>query len=231
MAHIEDNLPASVRYHLGELGVALNPAHPAHILPAVGNARAILDVGGGIGQFFAATRPSEGVLAIVVDIDHAALAFGSRRYGRYGYVSADAVRLPFRNDAFDLLVCRVALPYTDVPRALEEFARVLMPAGRLWVTLHTWRSQIAHLWRSIRGFHLRDVLFRVYVLFNGVYLHAFGRSAPAPALGKHESFQTRGGVSRLLEANGFHKITTSTRNGHFLVTAEKPAGRASCSCG
>ena len=43
---------------------------------------------------------------------------------------ADAENLPFRDDAFDLVTCRIALHHFPNPRrALSEVARVLKPGG------------------------------------------------------------------------------------------------------
>ena len=48
---------------------------------------------------------------------------------------ADAEQLPFDDDSFDLLTCRLAFHhFADPARALSEFARVLKPGGTLGFT-------------------------------------------------------------------------------------------------
>ncbi len=48
-------------------------------------------------------------------------------------VHADVRALPYRNAVFDALVCGGSLnEFTDLPRTLKEFARVLKPGGKMW---------------------------------------------------------------------------------------------------
>ena len=48
-------------------------------------------------------------------------------------VHADVRALPYRDAVFDALVCGGSLnEFTDLPRTLSEFARVLKPGGRMW---------------------------------------------------------------------------------------------------
>ena len=49
------------------------------------------------------------------------------------FVLADVRALPYRDAVFDALVCGGSLnEFTDLPRTLSEFARVLKPGGRMW---------------------------------------------------------------------------------------------------
>jgi SAM-dependent methyltransferase len=51
---------------------------------------------------------------------------------RVGFAAADAVRLPFRNAAFDSIYCVAVLQHVDdVGAAVREFARVTTPRGRV----------------------------------------------------------------------------------------------------
>lgn len=49
------------------------------------------------------------------------------------FVHADVRALPYRDGTFDAVVCGGSLnEFTDLPRTLQEFARVLKPGGRMW---------------------------------------------------------------------------------------------------
>jgi len=73
-----------------------------------------------------------GLTAVGVDLTLAMLrqALAARRGGFY--LQGDAVRLPFREATFDLVVCRNALHHSAAPGLMtSEAARVLRRGGRL----------------------------------------------------------------------------------------------------
>jgi ubiquinone/menaquinone biosynthesis C-methylase UbiE len=92
-------------------------------------------VGCGIGQLFVAKGDEipAGVPRYGFDIDAAAIAYANDRWpDKAGFAVAPAERLPLSDNSADMYVSRVSLPYTDIPAALREAARVLVPGGRLW---------------------------------------------------------------------------------------------------
>lgn len=213
-------MSATLDYHLLELDLARNPDDPRHCLPDIAaHERDVLDIGCGIGQFFVA-RDRDDVRAVGIDVDREALAYGAQNFTQVGFLCASGNALPFAAQSFDLVISRVSLPYMDIPRALDEMRRVLRPGGRLWLTLHpvgrTWRE----LGRSLRSWQPRDVVYRGYVLANGLLLHSFGRCLAFPRKHRFESFQTGHGMRRLLRARGFDSIQVE-QGRHFMVVARK----------
>ncbi len=80
----------------------------------------VLDVGAGTGALTAVLREEVPGTVVAVDADRDLLQSvpGPRALG-------DATRLPFRDDAFDLVVCQALLVNLPAPEAaLREFARV-----------------------------------------------------------------------------------------------------------
>ena len=75
-----------------------------------------------------------GCRAVGVEFDHA-LAHAGRGAG-LTICQASAEALPFASGAFDGVVCKVVIPYTDEARAVAELARVLRPGGVARVSFH-----------------------------------------------------------------------------------------------
>ena len=212
---------SQIEYHLRELEVALDPASPGHVLPDFRqDDRSILDIGCGIGQSLIVSGDDPECLRVGIDVDMRSLAYGHRHYSHVSYVLASAEALPFRSEAFDLVMSRVALPYTDLRASLSEIARVSAPGGRIWLSLHSFKRVARHLLGSIRAGAWKDVLFRLYAISNGAAFHFFGLQFRFPWKSRCESFQTRSGFARTLRRLGFIDICFQ-QDRHFLCTAKK----------
>lgn len=98
----------------------------------------ILDVAGGTGHV-GRHLARDGAHAVVVDLTREMLAEGLRAVRGQGrtdvtYVRGDATDLPFPDEQFDVVVCRLALHHLDDPaRAVAEMARVRAPGGSMTV--------------------------------------------------------------------------------------------------
>jgi hypothetical protein len=147
----------------------------------------------------------------------------SRSYGRKKAnaedlsVRAIGERLPIRDQSFHVLMSRVAIMYMNIPEFTAEAHRVLKPDGKLWLTGHKFTHVVLHLSRSIRKRNVKDVIFRSYVILNGLLFHFFGAIVRFPLNRRRiESFQTRRGLRRELARRGFTDI-------EFFV--DRPKGR------
>jgi SAM-dependent methyltransferase len=96
----------------------------------------VLDVATGPG-YLAAQCAERGARPVGVDIAHQMVALARRLYPGIEFRHADAQRLPFADESFDAVTGNFAILHFASPeRAAEEFARVLVPGGRL--ALSTW---------------------------------------------------------------------------------------------
>ena len=198
-------------YHLDELRIAQDPSHPAHLLPPpVPASSRVLGVGCGAGQILLTAYPEQ--LTFGIDVDRSALRLGRSLTQNVGFVCAQAEALPFRAGEFDLVVARVSLPYTDLPKSLREMRRVLKPGGLVWMTLHPFATS----WKQAQASGWKGKLFFAYILLNSVLFHFVQRQISC--CGRYESFQTEGGIRRALQGAGFRHIVVE-QNRHFLVTA------------
>jgi SAM-dependent methyltransferase len=100
----------------------------------------ILDVGCGVGHNLSALA-ALGACGVGIDSSQLMAAETRRRDRAMSALVADAAALPFRPAVFDgVLVERVLQHLADLPGAVAEIARVLMPGGRVAALEPEWAS-------------------------------------------------------------------------------------------
>ena len=115
------------------------------------------------------------------------------------------------------MIANMSLPYMNIPQALAEVYRVLLPGGKVSLTIHPISFTLQEL-QFTR--HPKAFLFRLHVLLNGVFLYLFGRTFAC--LGRTESFQTKRGMRLALARCGFTNIRFGKLGPRFFVEAAKP---------
>jgi ubiquinone/menaquinone biosynthesis C-methylase UbiE len=114
------------------------------------SARSVLDVGCGTGLLATRIRSEiHGAHVVGCDFSRGMLARAARRVQAPALVQGNALRLPFRDASFDAVTSTEAFHwFPDQVAALREFRRVLVPRGRILVSLVNppaeWLSQAAH---------------------------------------------------------------------------------------
>ena len=214
----------SIKYHLLELEIIRNPSHPGRILPGkVDPSCHVLDVGCGIGQSLTAPEFCLCAARCGIDNDKEAIEFGRRMFPELDLALGSAESIPFADNTFDLTFSRVALPYTNVRRALAEMRRVTKPGGRVWVSLHNWQLERQEIRQSLAAGNARRLIDRTYVLANSLVLAASGHCFPRPWSGRYESFQMRGPTRWLLKDLGYVEVRLDVaQNARFVVEARTP---------
>jgi ubiquinone/menaquinone biosynthesis C-methylase UbiE len=113
----------------------------------------VLDVGTGTGVAARAAAEVTGPEGVVVGVDVSMpmLAFAIRDRGGPRYAAAQAIDLPFRDQAFDAVLCSFVLPFfRRYDTALFDMLRVLRPGGVLGVT--AWgpaEDEFQRAWRDV----------------------------------------------------------------------------------
>jgi demethylmenaquinone methyltransferase/2-methoxy-6-polyprenyl-1,4-benzoquinol methylase len=119
----------------------------------------ILDLAAGTG---ASTAPfaRAGAATVACDFSAGMLTEGRRRHPQLTFVAGDALRLPFRDAAFDVVTVSFGLRnVASVEDALRELARVARPGGRL-VVLET-ATPPARLMRAANRIYTGRVMPRL----------------------------------------------------------------------
>jgi ubiquinone/menaquinone biosynthesis C-methylase UbiE len=182
-------------------------------------AETILDLGcgAGLGPGYFGVTESDRVVGADVDRERVRIASLSFPH-RYYFVSR-AEALSLAGEQFPWVIANMSLPYMDIPKALAEIYRVLVPGGKVSLTIHPPSFTLAEL-KSARS--PKAVLGRMYVLLNGIVFYLSGRSFAAPFSERVESFQTKRGMRLALIHCGFTHIRFGTLGPRFLAEASKP---------
>jgi ubiquinone/menaquinone biosynthesis C-methylase UbiE len=94
------------------------------------NASHVLEVGSGTGVVISELSSRFRCKTYGVDIDRAANAFASVRDLQTSYVTGDGARLPFRQAAFDVVLCHFLFLWVrDAAGVISEMKRVTRPGG------------------------------------------------------------------------------------------------------
>lgn len=167
----------------------------------------VLDVGCGGGQELLPFLTESSALGfgidVVPDTGRAARELFSTRAerDRVSFVRAAAEALPFETSCFDVVVCRLALPYTENDRALEEMGRVLRPNGIVLLKIQRATFYLRKIEYGVRNADPRYVVHALRVLASGILYHVTSRQ-PRTRLTGGETFQSRGLLQRKLAPLG-----------------------------
>lgn len=212
------------QYRQRALKAALDPRNPRHLLPYVPpEAENILEVGCHAGHILEALRLPVSVRAFGCDVDPEALALARKCVPGAHFALAAAERLPYASSSLDMLYARGVVVLLDIPRALEEFSRVLRRGGKLWLSLHRWSDCLFILKGSFNQHPFKTTLFGAYALMNSGILHCAGVVFRYPFnRSRTMTFQTEWRMKRELARVGFTGVSFS-RGTYFVVEATRRA--------
>lgn len=164
----------------------------------------VLDVGCGAGQELLPF--STKALCIGIDIANVG-KIGYELFRKHQpqakiiFAQASAEELPFQSGSFDVVICRLAIPYMDNARALREIARILAPGGAFLLKIHHARYYLRKFWGGLVAGELLPVVHAFRVLIAGLVYHLTGHQLRTHLLSR-ETFQTRWLLGRELKRCG-----------------------------
>lgn len=166
----------------------------------------VLDVGCGAGQELIpfAVRGALGIgtdVAPAVGIASADFFREDVAGARVAFARSAAEALPFRSGAFDVVISRLSIPYTDNRRAISEMSRVLRPGGILLLKIHHGFYYVNKFWRGLVEANFLSSVHAARVLASGVLYHLLGRQI-RNRLVTNETFQTKWLLRRELARQG-----------------------------
>lgn len=165
----------------------------------------VLDLGCGFGRDLAGWGVTASDKVTGLDIERSLLMRAKARFCNRVYIQGRGECLPFRNESFERIVCSVALPYMNIPQALAEACRTLVPGGRLSLSLHPLSFSMTELLHNALPKPI-PTAFRVYVVANGLFFHVTGKTLGFLS-GRTESFQTARAMGIALNRAGFVDVS------------------------
>ena len=171
------------------------------------NLRHALDIGCGAGQELLPFVTQNGVRGVGIDISADVGKVGREMYAErepralVSFVRASAENLPFPANSFDVVICRLALPYTDNRQAFAEVARVLRPQGRYFLKISGVRWYLLELRKGLLTGNVMSFIHAARVLAAGVLYHLTGRQ-PRTRIPSSETFQSEWLLRRELNRHG-----------------------------
>lgn len=169
----------------------------------------VLDLGCGAGHELLPFLEKTGAVCVGVDsaegLGKITKAVFSERE-RAVFVRCEGERLPFADASFDVVLCRVALPYMDNRRAIGEIARVLKPKGVLLLKTHAPRFYFGMIRERLNTLSPKQLAYPLICLAGSCWHLLTGRQLQKGFWEGKEIFQTRSFLKREFAKNNL-KIT------------------------
>ena len=120
---------------------------------------------------------------------------------RVNFLRGTAEALPFPSGSFDVVICRLALPYTHNERAFAEVSRVLRPNGKYLLKISGVRWYLLELRQSIKSGKIMSMIHAARVLVAGTIYHLIRRQ-PRTRIPSTETFQSEWLLRHELKRHG-----------------------------
>jgi SAM-dependent methyltransferase len=126
--------------------------------------------------------------------------------GRGAFFRALGEELPFADRSFEVVICRVALPYMDNHRALSEIARVLRPGGKFFLKIHAPRFYWGMIKERAKTLNPKQLAYPLICLTAGTINRLRGQHPRGNFWKGKEVYQTRKSLARELTIRGLRII-------------------------
>jgi ubiquinone/menaquinone biosynthesis C-methylase UbiE len=168
----------------------------------------VLDAGCGLGQDLLPFAEKTDALCFGVDRaaeigDFGKKFFVEKGFGdRVAFTRATGENLPFADGSFDIVICRLALPYMNNDAALKEFARVLQPNGAILLKIHAPPFYFGMIRERAKTFRPKLLAYPLICLVNGFLYQVTERQPTGSFWRGKEVYQTRKLLERRLNKIG-----------------------------
>jgi ubiquinone/menaquinone biosynthesis C-methylase UbiE len=144
--------------------------------------------------------------------------------GKVEFIRASGHALPFADDAFDVLICRIALMYMNVKPALQEMARVFRPGGMFFLKYHAPPYYLSKFGEGLKSGNILSSVHASRCLATGYFYEKTGRQLFNKLTAGGETFVTKKILEREFKSSALKIIgempDTNSGTPSLIITKE-----------
>lgn len=165
----------------------------------------VLDLGCGVGQELLPFLEKSEAFCVGVDI---APELGRatkqvfKEEKRTAFVRSWGEKLPFADESFDVVLCRVSLPYMNNRDAIADVARILKPNGVFLLKTHAPKFYFDMIRKRLKTLNPKQLAFPLICLSGSMWHLLTGNQLHTGIFYGKEIFQTRGFLEKEFAKNG-----------------------------
>lgn len=170
------------------------------LVDAVGDldVKRVLDIGCGAGQEMLPFIEKKKAFCVGIDIGEELGKIGKEVTENFGckeslsFLRSKGEELPFADECFDVVLCRVALPYMHNKKTISEVARTLRSGGVFLLKTHAPAFYFGMLKSRAKTLNPKQVAYPLICLANGIWHQVSGNQLQNGFWKGKEVFQTKG---------------------------------------
>lgn len=158
----------------------------------------VLDIGCGAGQEMFPFVEKRKAFCVGIDIGEELGKVGNKVAEKFdckesvSFSRSMGEELPFADNSFDVVMCRIALPYMHNKKTIAEVARVLKSGGVFLLKTHSPTFFFSLLKERAKTLNPKQIAYPLLCLFNGTYHSLTGKQFYKGFWGGKQVFQTKG---------------------------------------
>ena len=162
----------------------------------------VLDVGCGAGQELLPFLEKTNAFCVGIDTadelgEVTRKIFAAENYeNRFAFARSFGEKLPFAESSFDVVLCRVAIPYMNNRQTIAEIARILRPEGVFLLKTHAPAFYFGMIRERLKTLNPKLVAYPIICLTGGIFHGLTGKQPQKGFWQGKEVFQTRNFIEK-----------------------------------